>query len=200
MAEEARAQPNAEQGGSSFSRLYELHAARGLRFARSLLGNEADAQEAVQEAFCRLLAPARSGAAPTRSFGAAFYRVLRNHAIDLLRRRRHRAHVTLSTIAEPAAPECSPFAHMEPAEERLRARLASAFAGLPENQREALRLRLEARLSYDEIAVVLGATRGQIRTWIHRARQALARTLANGEAASGVRPAAIARRAHLESP
>ncbi|QDV09700.1 RNA polymerase sigma factor [Planctomycetes bacterium Poly30] len=77
---------------------------------------------------------------------------------------------------------------MEQAEGRLR--LASAVDQLPENQREALRLKFESGLSYAEIAAVLGSTEGTVGWWLHAAvktlRERLGKALEDGAVASSI--------------
>ena len=160
--------------GAAFSELYERYAGRGLRYARALLSNQADAEEAVQEAFCRLLEPLRSGvpASNGRSFSALFFRTLRNLSIDALRRGPHRRHLSLEAVPEPARPAADVSEG-----ELLSTRIRQGLARLPEQQRDALELRVSGGLSYDEIAGALECTRAQVRTWIFRARRQLSREL-----------------------
>jgi RNA polymerase sigma-70 factor (ECF subfamily) len=156
---------------ASFAVLYRRYSERGMRYAGSVLRNASDAEEVVQEAFCRLLRAFRTDAPPLRpgGLGATFFKTLRNLTIDALRRRRLRAHVSLEAAAEPAAPF---LAHVDSAAPE-RARVRALLSALPSQAREALELRVAGGLSYDEIAAVLGATRAQVRTWIYRARRSL---------------------------
>jgi len=155
----------------AFRILYERHAARGLNYANAILHNEADAEEALQEAFCRLLTPIRKGTVdPARGgFRALFFGTLRNLCIDMLRRRRQAGHLSLESVAEPVGRAGGKTTPSPEAAEKIRA----AFKVLPANHAEALRLRLNGKLSYDQIAGVLGCTRAQVRTWIYRARRRL---------------------------
>lgn len=57
--------------------------------------------------------------------------------------------------------------------ERLEASVSTAIQDLPEEWAEALQLKVNANLSYDEIAKVLSATKNQVRMWIFRARKQL---------------------------
>lgn len=156
---------------SAFRVIYERYAARGLNYANTILHNENDAEEALQEAFCRLLAPIRKGAVdPARGgFRALFFGILRNLCIDMLRRRRQAGHLSLESVAEPVSRTGGKHAAPREAAEKIRA----AFRMLPANHAEALRLRLSGKLSYDQIAGFLGCTRAQVRTWIYRARRRL---------------------------
>jgi RNA polymerase sigma-70 factor (ECF subfamily) len=160
----------------AFRVLYERYAPRGLSYASAILHNESDAEEALQEAFCRLLAPIRRGAVdPARGgFRAFFFGTLRNLSIDMLRRRRLSGRVSLESVPEPHSRPVAGTAEgpggvpLEAAE-----RVRGAFTALPPNHAEALRLRVNGGLSYEQIAGVLGCSRPQVRTWIYRARRRL---------------------------
>ncbi len=153
----------------AFSVLYERYAARGVGYARSLLKNEDDSEEAVQEAFCRLLKPKNMSAiSPERGgFGALFFGTIRNLSIDMLRKQRHRTHISLDAVKEPSVDrQGSGFEGID-----LEKKMNALIEALPANQADALKLKLEGGLSYDEIANVLECTRAQVRTWIYRARR-----------------------------
>ena len=155
----------------AFSILYERYAARGMHYARSLLKNENDSEEAVQEAFCRLLKPMNSGAINPEQGGfcALFFRTIRNLSIDMMRKRRYRTHIPLDAVKEPGAiPQGNRFEGID-LEEKVQALVET----LPAHHAEALKLKLNGGLSYDEIARVLSCTRAQVRTWIYRARRRL---------------------------
>ncbi len=160
---------------TSFPVLYRRYSGRGLRYAASVLRDVDDSEEVVQEAFCRLLRSLRTGAIAPRQgeFAATFFKTVRNLAIDTLRRRRVRTHVSLETSpdasVDPASSAAAAAGTSEPAPERVRELLAT----LPASLRDALELRAVGGLTYDEIAAVLGATHAQVRTWIYRARRSL---------------------------
>ena len=50
---------------------------------------------------------------------------------------------------------------------------------IPENHRTALLLRVQRELSYREIADVMQSTEASVKTWIHRARLDLRKSLSN---------------------
>ncbi len=66
-------------------------------------------------------------------------------------------------------------------EAEAREGLAAAVDRLPENQREALRLKFDSGLSYAEIATVLGSTEGTVGYWLHAAVKSLRGRLADSE-------------------
>ena len=157
--------------GAAFRTLYDRYATRGMGYAYSFLRNESDSEEAVQEAFCRLLRPLHRGEvdAARGGFGAVFFSTLRNLCIDMLRKRRRRTHLSLEAVPELRA---RPGGHARDGEE-MEKKVRAALEALPAHHGDALKLRLNGGLSYDQIAGILGCTHAQVRTWIYRARRSL---------------------------
>lgn len=168
--------------------LPELHgslAARGLRFAVARGVDRGTAEELVQEAFLRLI-PRAAEVAPGH-FTGLFFVTLRHLVVDALRARTGLRVTSLDDEPELAAmaPQDLDAAPMEERLGELRKTLHELMKTLPPRHAEALELKVNGDLSYDQIAEVLGATHAQVRTWIHRARQQLraALTRAASEAA-----------------
>jgi RNA polymerase sigma-70 factor (ECF subfamily) len=153
---------------------YDLYHAHVRAFARRLVGDDATAEDLVQETFVAL-PKAMSGYredAPLRTFliGVAVNRA-RHHVRAAARRR-----ATLSRFAsEPAS--LSPNASASPEQEAQRAQLADvlsrALDELPIDQRAAFVLcEVEERTSA-EVAVILGVPEGTVRTRVFHARRKL---------------------------
>lgn len=148
----------------------------GRRYARRLLGNEADCEDVVQEAFCRLVAressahmTARDTPRPARSeLAAIFFTTVRNLCIDKLRRNKARSNVSAEQWIEAV-----PSAESQAIANETRQQIESGLARLPEHWRQALMLRAAFELNYEEISQIMNSSRAQIRTWIFRARQQL---------------------------
>jgi RNA polymerase sigma-70 factor (ECF subfamily) len=157
--------------GAAFRVLYDKYADRGLHYARSILQNDSDSEEAVQEAFCRLVKPVNAGKIDPAlgGFSAVFFGTLRNLCIDMMRQRRHRSHLPLDAVAEPGIKPVAPGLEAGRIEEKVR----SLLDKLPSHHADALKLKMKGGLSYDQIADVLGCTHAQVRTWIFRARRTL---------------------------
>lgn len=157
---------------SAFPMLYQRYAGRGVRYAFALLKNANDAEEAVQEVFCKLLTPLRRGGVdPDRGgFSAIFFKSLRNLCIDMLRRggRERRALRENAGRLQTAAPSDAAMTRSE-----IEQKVRRAIETLPPAQGDAFRLKLNGGLSYDEIAEILDCSRAQVRTWIYRARRKL---------------------------
>lgn len=148
---------------------YQQYSNRGVLYADSIVRSTNDAEEIVQDAFCRLLKclSNRPIESETR-FRATFFTTIRNLCIDLLRRRKRRPTTSLENVAEPTCHQ-----HTESAYEDAKRKVGEAMDVLPDNWAAALRLKVHATLSYCEIAEALDCTQAQVRTWIFRARKRL---------------------------
>ncbi len=172
--EAAAVEGSAAEQDQALAAFFQQHKRRAYLFALQMVGDPDDAMELTQEAFLRLH---RDWARRDASQPAApwLYAVLRNLAIDLLRRRAVRA-----PAAHPADQEASPSPDPEVLAERqqLSQALWRAIQRLPEPQREALLLRDFHGLSYAEIARVTGSTPSLVASRLHDARERLRRQLA----------------------
>ena len=142
---------------------------RGLRYAMAILHNHSDSEEAVQETFFRL--HRHSIECGDKSYRGMFFKTLRNHCIDLLRKRRVRNEHGDSDQLEQIAGQNLDFAVGESSE--LKQMIFFEISHLPESMKQALLMRVHGQLSYDEIANALDASKQQVRTWIYRARRKL---------------------------
>ena len=148
--------------------LFDRYAPRALRYANSMLRNTSDAEDVVQDSFCRLLRPIREGkfAENGAGFGAYLMKVVRNLAVDQMRQRKR---CQTSNELETVAVESSDQGALAGFENKL----ADLIEKLPMNWREALQLKVAGKLRYDEIANLLNCSHAQVRTWIYRARRQL---------------------------
>ena len=146
---------------------------------RRMLGNEADALDAAQDA---LLSAVRSIARfdGRSSFGTWMYRIATNACLDELRRRRRRPLVGLAGEVDGDG-DSDRFGHpafgggRDPADEATaRVDVDAALRQLAPEHRAALVLRDVCDLPYDEIAVVLQIPIGTVRSRIARGRASLA--------------------------
>ena len=135
------------------------------RYAFSVVRSWSDAEEIVQEAFCRLI---QKGDVSTSNQKALLFKTIRNLAIDLLRKKGR-------IKFEPIADWNTPRDNGQNGErlQQLQQTLEQVLAQIPEKWSAALNLKVNAGLGYDEISSVLGATKDQIRIWIYRARKRL---------------------------
>lgn len=141
---------------------------RAAGYAHSLLGNRADAQDAVQQAALR--AWERIGQYDaTRPFGGWWFAILRNCCFDQLRARRSARTGSLEGIDVP-----DPGGHQEHQDALLDDSLEAALRNLTPAHQEILRLRYFGELAYEDLAVVLAIPKGTVMSRLHLARKALA--------------------------
>ena len=156
--------------------LFQRYRLVAYRVAHRLLDNEADALDAVQEAFVKALIhlPSFQGRS---SFKTWLLRVVSNAALDLGRQRGRRETLSSDGVGAKYRAECEPLAHVDPARELerqdLRRKLNEAIAHLPPAQRQTFVLHAEAELSYREVAETLGISIGTVMSRLYYARQRL---------------------------
>ena len=160
-----------------FEILARRHSDEIFRYARSLLGDAGEAEDATQEALLKLwrdLPKVRLGAAR-----AWLYRTTRNHCIDVIRRRsggRLSLLEEADTIEETlATDEPSPLEALSLDE--LRERLDGALQQVPEPQRSIFVLYEINGMRYREIAKILDLPINTVKVYLSRGRAKLRRTL-----------------------
>ena len=145
------------------------------RYACHLLGNESDAEEALQDAFTlayRAMAQCRD---PER-FAAWLFRILVNRCRTLGARRRRQE----SRYAPLEAAAAVGVAH--PADgDMTREEVLRGLAHLVPEQREAFLLKYVEELSYEEIASVVGCPEGTARTRVFHGMRELRSLLGKDE-------------------
>ena len=178
--EVARAVARAKQGDRAAMRfLYLRYADNVYGYARSIVHNDHDAEDVVQQVFTRVLTAIETYELRSVPFSAWLLRITHNLAIDYVRRRRPSI-----DHAEASLPE--PRQHLEAT--HLRGLLRDALAELPEVQREIVMLRHVAGYSPGEIAKRLGRSEDSIHGLHHRGRRALQVALTH----AGATPSTVA--------
>lgn len=130
--------------------LQRRHGPAMLRFCMGYLHDPAEAQDAVQEVFYRVL---KDEVVPDH-FRAWLYRIARNHCLKALRTRKRRPPpAALPADSHMPGTATGPLTRM--ARTELREKLTDLVAGLSEAHSEVLRLRYGEDLSRAEIAEVL---------------------------------------------
>lgn len=155
----------------AFATLVDRYMDQAYAMALSILADEHDAQDGVQNAFIRALERIDQ-LRPGSPFGPWFYRVLRSTCLNLRRREKLRTH-------DPVPPSASGGTDPERELERTRARerVGRALEELPEMQRMAVMLYDIEGYEHAEIAEILGIARGTSRAHLHHGRKALRRAL-----------------------
>ena len=142
----------------SLSVLVERHAVWMQAFLRGFLASAADAEDAFQEAWVRVIKSA--GAYRGGSVRAYLAAAARSAAIDRLRRRLpvlepKEGEEALLEIQDPGPTPCERFESKATAEEVRQAVLA-----LPVGPRQVFLMRVEGELAFKEIAFTLGKSEG----------------------------------------
>ena len=153
----------------AFIAIVEYYYPRCLRFARNMLGNDQDAEEAVQDAFVRVHDSFPRFREDAR-FDPWLFRILANRCRTLMARsRRHRSIIEYGDVpATTAAAAIEEDFGADWAEE-----VRVVLESLPAEQREAFLLRHVEDLSYEDIAAVTGAGLSALRMRVKRACDAL---------------------------
>jgi RNA polymerase sigma-70 factor, ECF subfamily len=171
----ARAGSRAETRSAvpDFDEVYAAHYADLTVQLYAYFGDRQEAQDVVQEAFCRALARWRTVSRYDDPV-AWVRRVAWNLAVSRWRR----ARTAVNFVRRQPRTE----AQLDgPTPERVA--LVAALATLPPTQRRAVVLHYLADLSVADIADREGVAAGTVKSWLHRGRTALAAQLATTEEA-----------------
>lgn len=135
-----------------------------LAYACRMLGGDwAQAQDAVQETFLRLCRAERAEIEPR--LAAWLFSVCRSRVIDMQRTR----NATPIDAAEIHLADRAPSVMQSACDAEERSQVARCLGQLSPRQQEVLRLRLDAGLSYREIAEVTGLSIGNVGFHLHEA-------------------------------
>jgi len=171
----------AEGKREALEELFRRSRSAAYRVAYRLLGNEADALDAVQEGFVKALTHL-TGFQRRSSFKTWLLRVVSNAALDLGRQRGRREAVSLEA-AEVRDADLSLLLVPDESSAQLdrmelRRLLDQALQTLSEPQRQSFVLHAEVGLSYREVAEVMDISIGTVMSRLYYARQKLRSYLA----------------------
>ncbi|MDA0180469.1 sigma-70 family RNA polymerase sigma factor [Solirubrobacter phytolaccae] len=162
----------ARTDSGAFRELYDRYAERVLSYHRRRSGDEDAAHELTAETFAQAwLVRARFRDECGGTAGPWLFGIARNVLLHSVRRQalEHSARERLGMRVETSA--AAP-------EEAWLDGLDEALDALPDNQREAIRLRIEDDLDYEQVAANLGTTPAAARVRVHRGLAALRTRLA----------------------
>ena len=151
----------------AFRILAQRHAAAALGLARRILGDEAMAEDAVQDALLRVWVNAPRWR-PEAAFRTWLYRIVVNLCLNARRRAPH-----LPLDAAGQVEDASPPPDEQLALDQRAGSLASAIDALPPRQRAAIVLTYQEGLSNAEVAEVLDTSVSSVETLLVRARRTL---------------------------
>ncbi len=187
-AEEDRALVERAQQGDrdAFRQLVERHQRRAFAIAVGLVRDENDAREIVQEAFLRVhrsIDKFEGGS----SFFTWLYRIVKNLAIDLMRKPARREQELFDDPPPVDDGDMFPFVSKidgaDPMDavrrQEIAARIQVALDALPPYHRAVIVMREVEGMSYQEMAETMDVSKGTIMSRLFHARQKLQRALAD---------------------
>lgn len=166
----------AEVQEAALEALVQQYASALYRVAYSVLRNAADAEDAVQEAFLRVLRH-RETLDEIRDQRVWLIRIVWNIVLD--RKRRAKTRPETDDVEELARilPSAGLSAEQVAAAAQHHARVLACVERLPAKERQVLILSAFEELSSVEIAAVLGITESSVRSRLFRARNLMAEML-----------------------
>lgn len=157
---------------SAFEALFRRYERRVLNVAARMIGSVDDAEDLTQETFIR--AHKRIRGYRGGRFCTWLFRIAANLCVDYARRRRP-ATCSLEDLVEQADWQQSDGGAGDPEDALIRKEFSESvwatLASIPPHYRVLLVLRHIDGMSYEEIARVIGCTRGALGVRLHRARE-----------------------------
>jgi RNA polymerase sigma-70 factor (ECF subfamily) len=185
LAEESAFVARLQSGdGAAFETLVREHGPRMLSVARRYLGNDDDAQDALQDALLSVYRGIHRFEGNSQ-LATWLHRVASNAALMRLRTRRRTDETSIDALlpkfVDDGHQATATIAWARPVEQLLERQetaelVRRAIDQLPESHRAVLLLRDIEERDTEETAQLLDMTSGAVKTRLHRARQAL-RTL-----------------------
>jgi RNA polymerase sigma-70 factor (ECF subfamily) len=165
----------------ALAELYDRFGGMAFALAYRILGDSADAEETVADAFIQAWTSAHTFDPARASVPAWLCMITRTRSLDRLRARKRRARIIEQAALEGDAMEATalPLGSTGAAPDRraeqsdLRDRVAQSLASLPDNQRQVIELAYFGGLSHSEIAEQLNEPLGTVKTRVRAAMSKL---------------------------
>ena len=167
----------------AFQCTVEAHQALVFNVCLRMLGDWHEAQDLTQDVFFKAYKalPQLRGEAKVSTW---LYRIAVNLCLNHQRRRKRERWLSLDWLSEQGGDEQAagiPTVEGTPAtalaQQEKEGLVQAAIRSLPEKQRVALVLSVYERLSYQEIATVMGCSLASVESRLHRAKENLAKAL-----------------------
>lgn len=158
--------------------LFERYHQKAFGLCFQMVRDRSLADDLVQQAFMRVLRY-RQGFKMPASFGAWFYRIVRNVCLDQVQAEEREA--SALARAEWTSPGTDSDASWHAVDDDRIPLVRAALQKLPVDQREALVLKSLHGLTYREIAEQCGASEGAVRVRAHRGLRQLRSLLESTE-------------------
>ena len=146
------------------------------KYAVSILGDLEQARDVVQDTFLKLYK--QDPEKVRKKVKSWLFTVCRNHCYDLIKRNRRTSNLEEDEISYIASNDDNPFQVIsflegrEEIDEKIKI-LYSLIEELPSRQREVMRLKFQANLSYKEIAETIGISSSNVGFVMHSALKKL---------------------------
>ena len=146
------------------------------KYAVSILGDLEQARDVVQDTFLKLYK--QDPEKVRQKVKSWLFTVCRNHCYDLIKRNRRTSNLEEDEISYITSNDDNPFQVIsflegrEEIEEKINI-LYSLIEELPSRQREVMRLKFQANLSYKEIAETIGISTSNVGFVMHSALKKL---------------------------
>lgn len=169
---------------AAFETLVNRHRRQVYNFVYKMVGKAEAAEDIFQETFLRVLKNAHTYT-PRAKFTTWCLQIARNLSLDYFKREGLRQHASIdagtpgnedhsmASLLKSGDPDSPDIAQSKELIDAVR----QAVTRLPENQREALVLRMYEDMPYAEISEILGSPEGTVKYWVHEAVNTLARHL-----------------------
>jgi RNA polymerase sigma-70 factor (ECF subfamily) len=169
--DEIRAHLDRKRYDEAFELVIAHFGTKVLRLTNSMLSNHLLAEETAQDVFVRIwrALPSFRGQSAISTW---IYAITRNTCLTVLKRRNVHAEATNDTTQEIPA-------HTQIGNSDRLPDLPRFIAQLPEKYRQVLELFYMEEKSYEEVARLLEMPIGTVKTYLHRAKKALALALRN---------------------
>ncbi len=161
----------------TWDEIVEQHSERVFRLAYRLTGNRPDAEDLTQEVFVRVFRSLDRYTPGT--FEGWLHRITTNLFLDGARRKQRIRFDALSDERAARLTSSTPSPEVTVTEWQFDADVEAALASLPPDFRAAVVLCDVEGLTYEEVADVLGAKMGTVRSRISRGRAMLREALAH---------------------
>jgi len=150
---------------SAFEKLFHRHKRRVFDFLYRMTWNTEEAKDCTQETFLRLW-QARARYSPKAKFTTYLFQIAKNHFLDVRRKQRSRVDLQRLSVDAPEqrfeSSVLSSSVYEAAVAKEIRSAISRAVARLPEMHRVVYVLSQGHRMSYSEIAAILGCPVGTV--------------------------------------
>lgn len=158
----------------AFNSLLERYQRKVFHLALCMLRNPAGAEDAAQEVFLRIWRALPYYNESAAALSTWIFTIARNTCLSQIRSNSIRSALSLT---EPAVWEVVEARQQVKPQQPNELNIRQAVDGLAERNREVLSLYYFREKSYEEVAEILGIPLGTVKSYLHRAKKALAETM-----------------------